>query len=131
MSLRALLLTLALGAPLAAAAADKPKPMEAAPPPSTQLAPAEVSTQGRCDVSKKLCIDYEGDFLDGAAAAACSKVGGTFTDGSCSADGRLGTCFRRTPGSSERTLFRYYPPGDAKALKAECTKQPGSAWLVR
>jgi len=129
MTLRAALLALALGAPLAAAA-DKPKAVEP-PPPSATLAPAETPGQGRCTVSRKLCIDFEGDFAPGTAALACTKAGGSFDDGACPVEGRLGTCFRRPPGSGERTLLRYYKPGDPKALKAECTKKPGSAWLVR
>jgi hypothetical protein len=130
MPARAALLALTLAAPLAAAAADKPKAMEATPPPAANLAPAERPTLGRCEVSKQLCIDFEGEFAEGVAAATCARARGTFAAGACPDEGRLGTCFFRQPGSAERTLYRHYRPGDAKALKSECKKRPGSAWLV-
>jgi len=135
MTPRACLLALACAAPLlaapAAAAAERPKAGEPAPLPSASLAPAQARSPGRCEVSSRRCIDFEGDFSAGSAQAACAKAGGTFGPGQCPREGRLGTCFVRRPGSAEKVLTRHYAPGDTKALRRECKKAPGSAWLAR
>ncbi len=117
---------------LLTAAAPKPRPMEAKPPPPANLTPPadEVVMAGACLVGKDQCVDYEG-FAAAEAQARCKKQKGTFQAEACRAEGRVGTCTVRETGTDNRVLTRWYPPATEKSARAECKKAARGVYLAK
>lgn len=106
--------------------------------PSAPAAPAGAVTAA-CDQRAQLgaCTEYVagGAYLTtlGAdlARSVCQAGTGTWLDGPCPAEGRVGTC-TMTEGPAGGTVIAYYAGGgrpfDAEAARAACTEgdQPGT-----
>ncbi len=120
-------------ASLLTAAAPRPGSSAAAlPAPSGVAPPADEDViVGSCEVSRTSCIDYQGTFAGGDAAARCKKAGGTWRAAPCPGAGRVGTCRVRDPGTDDRVLTRFYAPVVEQAARAECKKQPRAVFQAR
>jgi hypothetical protein len=118
---------------LLTAAAPKPRPTaQQEPAPAGVAPPAEDAViVGSCKISKEQCVDFEGTYANGEAAARCKRLKGTWRDESCTADGRFGTCTVRDTGTDNRVLTRYYKPATEQAARTECKKQPRAVYLAR
>jgi hypothetical protein len=129
--------TLALAALVATSllTAASPKPPSSGtkePAPAGVAPPADDAViVGSCKVSKEQCVDYEGSFPSGEAAARCKKLNGTWRDESCTADGRVGTCTVRDTGTDNRVLTRWYAPATEKTARAECKKLARAVYMAR
>lgn len=119
-----------------ALAAGKPKKAAtpAAPPvPAVTLAPAALQPPaGSCAVpAKARCTDYAGAFAGTDPKADCARAGGTWRDGPCPAEGRVGTCTQREVGTDARVLLRVYAPAKADEARRECTQAPRAVFMPR
>jgi hypothetical protein len=132
MTTRPLALAVALSSLLLVAAQDeKPMPMEAAPPPPTNLEPAPTDARllGSCTVDARSCLEWEGVFAGVDLKARCQKTKGSWSDAACPTERRVGTCTQREISTDDRTLTRSYPPVKAADAKAACKKQPRAAFM--
>jgi hypothetical protein len=132
------LLAVVLGASsllLTGADAPEPKPMpapkEASPPPSSQLHPApdDAKVVGRCTVSAKSCVEWEGSYAGVDLKGRCQKLKGTWGDGGCPTEKRIGSCTQREFSSDDRMVTLSYAPVKAAEAKAACQKQPRAVFM--
>jgi hypothetical protein len=116
---------------LVAAQADKPMPKEAPPPPPVDLQPApdDARLLGSCTVDAKSCLEWEGAFTGVDLKARCQKAKGTWSDGACPTENRVGTCTQRETSSDDRTMTRSFAPVKAADAKAACKKLPRAAFM--
>jgi hypothetical protein len=121
----AVALLIPAGTSLAGPSKEEPASSGLSPPPE------DTVIVGSCQLGKDVCIDYEGSYPNGEAQVRCKKVKGRWSDDSCTADGRVGTCTVRDVGSDNRVMTRYYKPATEKNARAECKKQPRAVFLVR
>jgi hypothetical protein len=130
------LLALALGASsLLLTGADtpqKPMPMPTeAPPPSSQLQPApdDARVVGSCTVSARTCVEWEGSYTGVDLQGRCKKLKGSWGEGSCPAEKRIGSCTQREFSSDDRTITRSYAPVKTTEAKAACQKLPRGVFM--
>jgi hypothetical protein len=116
---------------IGADAPQKPMPVEAPPPPSSQLQPApdDAKVVGSCTVSAKSCVEWEGSYAGVDLKGRCKKLKGSWGEGSCPAEKRVGSCTQREFSSDDRTITRSYAPVKATEAKAACQKLPRGVFM--
>lgn len=118
---------LAAGRPRKAAAPDVP------PTPAAGVVPVAIAAPaGSCAVpAKARCTDYAGAFAGTDPKGDCARAGGTWSDGPCPAQGRVGTCTQREVGTDARVLVRAYAPAKVDDARRECTQAPRAVFMPR
>jgi hypothetical protein len=117
---------------LVAAQAEKPMPKEAEPPPPSNVEPPpdDARLLGSCRIDAKSCLEWEGDFAGVDLKARCQKAKGSWSEGACPTEQRVGTCTQRETSSDDRAMTRSYAPVKAADAKAACKKLPRAAFLA-
>ena len=127
-------LAFALGASsllLTAADSPRPRPMEATPPPPSQLQPApdQAKVVGSCTVSAMSCVEWEGSYAGVDLKGRCQKLKGKWGDGACPAERRVGACTQREIASDDRMVTMSYAPMKPADAKAACQKQARAVFM--